>query len=69
MLAAKLMTADAQLPTGWNLVGYIATHPSDDHGPGYAVIQSGLGFESAWNGRTIRSLPRDWRKRVEFETA
>lgn len=66
---AKLMTDQSPLPAGAQRVGWIARHPADQSGLGYAVIRTAAGIEVAWNGETIRSLPRNWRDRVEHTLA
>lgn len=66
MMLARLMVQ--RLPANAELLGYIDRHPTDDHGPGYAVVRLPAAV-AAWDGETIRSLPRDWRERVQFEPA
>jgi len=53
------------------LIGWIDSHPSDrTSGIGYAVLQIiATGAQVAWDGRSTRSLPNNWRDKVEFEPA
>lgn len=65
----KLATLNAKLPAGHQLLGWIDKHPSGKGGS-YAVLTvAATGIEVAWDGTASRSLPKDWRKKVEFEGA
>lgn len=68
IVAAKLMTQASPMPVGAVLLGWIARHPAGRGEMGYAVLRL-PGGEVAWDGVAIRSLPRDWRERVEWEAA
>jgi hypothetical protein len=66
---AMLKIADAPVPPGALLLGWIERHPSDPldrDGLAYAVLRMRPGIEVAWNGHNFRSLPHDWREHVEL---
>ncbi len=64
----KLMTADAPVPIGTALIGWINHHPRDEWGLGYGVLRfRRTGVEVAWDGASIRSLPGNYRDKCEFE--
>lgn len=68
-ILAKLATQGVQVPAGHQLVGWIDKHPSGKGGS-YTILCVVLtGIEVAWDGLSTRSLPKNWRDKVEFEPA
>jgi hypothetical protein len=51
------------------LVGWINRHPSGKGGAYTVLHVVQTGIEVAWDGTAIRSLPKNWRDKVEFEAA
>jgi hypothetical protein len=66
---AKLATQGVQIPAGHQLVGWIDKHPSGKGGSYTVLHVVHTGVEVAWDGMAVRSLPKNWRDKVEFEAA
>ena len=66
---AKLATQGVQVPVGYQLVGWIDKHPSGRGGAYTVLLVIHTGIEVAWDGLLARSLPKNWRDKVEFEAA
>jgi hypothetical protein len=66
---AKLATQGVQVPSGHQLLGWIDKHPSGKGGSYTVLHVVQTGVEVAWDGSAIRSLPKNWRDKVEFEAA
>lgn len=52
------------LPEGSAVIADLSGHPSD--GRACSVVRFPTGVEAAWDGQTIRSLPRNWRSLVKW---
>lgn len=68
MHVAQAITASCYRPAGSTLLGYLDSHPCG-RGGACAVLRLASGIEVAWDGSSIRNLPRNWRTRVTLTPA
>jgi hypothetical protein len=66
MNLAQLITHGSPVPKGFTKVAYIERHPEDESGLGYTVLASRRRIEYAWDGQSVRSLPKTWRDTVPW---
>jgi hypothetical protein len=69
MKLAKLATQGVAVPVGHQLLGWIDKHPSGKGGAYTVLLVVQTGIEVAWDGNALRSLPKNWRKKTEFQPA
>lgn len=68
MHVAQAMTIGVTRPAGSTVLGYLDSHPNGRSGA-CVVLRLASGVEVAWDGASIRNLPRTWRTRVTLTPA
>lgn len=64
LLAA--MAPKSAIPKGSELIAVMTGRHPSGHGTGGYVLRMASGYEVAWDGTRIRSLPRHWREECKW---